>query len=631
MTLADKQLALLGDPVFTDDERALLSCRRAAEFIFDGQYEEAREVLGRIWQGVGNRPAVDGLTPQTAAEALLQCGALTGRFGSSRHIAGAQEAAKDLLSEALRIFQTLARPSKISEVQYELGICYWRLGALDEARVVLTEALRGLTEADSELKAKISIRRTLIEISAHRYHEAWDILNEAEPVFETANDAWKGRWHNQKALVLLQLTNAERRSDYADRAIIEFTAAIFHYEQARHERFCGNSLNNFAFLLYKLARYAESHENLDRARNIFTRLKDTGSVAQVDETRARVFVAEGRYAEAKGVIAGAVSALREGEEQALLADALVVQGGVLARLGDHESSVSTLTEAMSIAETAGAPESAGHAALSLVEEHGRERLSEDELIETYRRADELLARTQDADDVARLRTCAQIVLSRLSGGNIPEGFSLPRAVRAYEARFIERALVDEGGSVSRAARRLGVKHQSLTHILQTRHRGLSDARTPVIPRKRSIIRVRPPRSTARYESPRAIRPAVILHVEDNRLVADAVKETLEMEGWQVEICLDGSAAVGRIEGKDHFDLLLLDHDLPDMTGLDIARRAKQLPHRRSLPVVILSGSDYAADAQLAGVDAFLQKPGGMKSLVETLTRLLDSSHRDSSF
>lgn len=630
MSLVDKRLGRPDAPALTGDERTLLRCHQAAKFIFDGQYEEAREALGRIWQGVGSRPALDGLNPQTAAEVLLQCGALTGQFGNSRHIAGAQEAAKDLLSEALRIFQTLACPSKTSEAQYELGICYWRLGAFDEARVLLTEALRGLTEADSELKAKISIRRTLIEISAHRYHEAWDILNEAQPVFETANDAWKGRWHSQKALVLLQLSTAERRPDYADRAIIEFTAAIFHSEQAGHERFCGNGLNNIAFLLYRQARYAESHEHLDRARNIFTRLKDTGSVAQVDETRARVFVAEGQYEEAKGVIAAAVSALREGGEQALLADALVVQGGVLARRGDYDASVSTLMEAMRIAETAGAPESAGHAALSLVEEHGRERLSEDELIETYRRADELLARTQDADDVARLRACAQVVLSRLSGMEIPGDFSLPSAVRAYEARFIKRALNEGGGSISRAARRLGVKHQSLAHILQTRHQKLSDARTPAVPRRRSIIRARQPQSTARYESPRAVRPAVILHVADKRLVADAVKETLEMEGWEVKICLGGSAAVGRLEGKEHFDLLLLDHDLPDLTGFDIARRAKQLPHRRSLPVVLLSGSDGAADARRAGADAFLKRPEGMKSLVETLTRLLDESRRRSS-
>jgi two-component system chemotaxis response regulator CheY len=572
---------------------------------------------------VGKRPPLEGLGDQSAAEVLLQCGTLSGWIGSSQHIAGAQEEAKNLLSEACRIFASLGQPMKVSEVQYELGICYWRLGSLDEARIVLAEALRGLSDVNLELRAKILVRRTLVEISAHRYHEVLDILKEAEPSFDSANDVLKGKWHAQKAVALLQIATAEKRPDYSDRAVIELTAAIYHFEQANHERLCGANINNLAVLLYKLDRHSEAHEQLDRARKIFTRLNDSGVTAQVDETRARVFVAEGRYAEAKGMIAGAVSALREGGEQALLADALVVQGGVLARLGDHAASVSTLTEAMSIAETAGALESAGHAALSLVEEHGRERLSEDDLIETYRRADELLARTQDADDLARLRASAQVVLGRLSGGHIPQSFVLPRAVRGYEARFIERALVEEGGSVSRAARRLGLKHQSLAHILQSRQKGLSDARTPVVPRKRSIIRVRHGRGAGRYKTSKANRAAVILHVEDNRIVAEAVKDTLELEGWRVETCPDGSAALARIEGGEHFDLLLLDHDLPDMTGLDIIHRAKQLAHRRDLPVVILSGSDYAAAARRAGADAFLKKPEGTDSLVETLTRLLE--------
>ena len=131
--------------------------------------------------------------------------------------------------------------AKASETQYELGICYWRLGAHDEARVVIQEALKPLTDADLELKAKILIRRTMVEIWEHKYYDALNILKEAEPVFESANDALKGRWHGQKGLVLRRLAAAEGQPDYYDRAIIEYTAAIYHYEQARHERYCGTN------------------------------------------------------------------------------------------------------------------------------------------------------------------------------------------------------------------------------------------------------------------------------------------------------------------------------------------------------------------------------------------------------
>src|SRR5215210_5359229 len=242
------------------------------------------------------------MPPAVEAEVLLQCGTLTGWLGSVRNVSGAQEQAKDMLSEAERIFHSQGMLTKASEVQYELGMCYWRLGAYDESRLVMQEALTPLTDADVELKAKILIRRTLVEAWENRYHEALSILKEAEPIFTSANDALKGRWHGQRAIIYLKLSATERRADYADRAIIEFTAAIYHYEQARHERYCGTNLNNLAFLLCKLGRYHEAHEHLDRAQLIFTRLKDPGNLAQVDETRARVLVAESKYREAERII-----------------------------------------------------------------------------------------------------------------------------------------------------------------------------------------------------------------------------------------------------------------------------------------------------------------------------------------
>jgi len=352
-------------------------------------------------------------------------------------------------------------------------------------------------------------------------------------------------------------------------------------------------------------------------------LKDTGSVAQVDETRARVLVAEGRYVEAKKVIAGAVRALREGGEQALLADALVVQGVVLARLGKCEDSVETLREAAVTAEVAGALESAGHAALTLLEEHGRERLSEDEAYAAYRRADELLARTQDAEDLARLRACARVVMERFGVAALPEGFSLPQAVLTYEARFIEQALSEEGGSVSRAAKRLGVKHQSLAHMLRARHRQLLPARTPAVPRRRSIIRIRDSRARARYESPERIRPVTVLHVADETVMGEASKSMLETQGWRVEAFRDGLTGLSRLECDDHYDLLVIDSDLPDVDGLAIVRRTRQIPHRENLPIIMLSESNRRADAHRAGVDAFLQKPEGMLLLLKTAARLIE--------
>jgi tetratricopeptide (TPR) repeat protein len=485
MNLADTKLNQLFNPLLSHEERTLLRCEIAAECIQIGQYEAAREVLYPYWRGTGEHPDAQELSEATTAELLLQCGTLSGWLGTAKHKHGAQDVSKDLISEALRLFEVHGKEARVAEAQYELAICYWRTGAFDEARVVLQEAQE---LGSDEQKAKILIRGTLIEVSAGRYHDALQMLHQAESFLQIASDDLKGRWHGQMAVVLMKLAKAEQRTDYADRAIIEFTAAIYHYEQAGHERYCATNLNNLAYILYELERYHEAHEYLDRAHKILSRLNDAGILAQVIETRARVFLAERRYAEALGTINYAVGILEQGGEQALLADALTVQAIIQIRMRDDSRSLSTFRRAIEIAENAGAMESAGLAALSMIEEHGS-RFSDYEIYQIYRRADKLLTTTQDAEDIARLRACARFVMKRLVGKNLKDGdFYLPDVLLDYEARFVQQALEEERGSVTKAAKRLGLSHQRFIYILEARHRELLKKRKPAVKHRRSIIR-----------------------------------------------------------------------------------------------------------------------------------------------
>jgi two-component system chemotaxis response regulator CheY len=472
----------------------------------------------------------------------------------------------------------------------------------------LDEALNGLGEKDTNLKAKILIRHTLVELRTGRYHDAWNILEQAREFFEVSGDTLKGKWHGQKGLILQRLALTEKRTDYADRAIVEFTAAIYHYEQAGHERYCGNNLNNLAMLLYRIGRYSEAHENLNRAQQIFERRNDIGNLAQVNETQVRVLVAERRYEEADWLISRVVPVFEQGGDAALLTDALTLQGLILARLGKYESSIHILNRAINVAQDSGSFSNGGRAALTLIEEHGAERLIEKQLYLAYRRADELLKDTQDAEDINRLRAVARIVTKRLFGVELnAKDFSLTNALEAYEARFIVEALETEQGSITRAAKRLGISHQLLAHALTTRHKNLIGLRKPARPRRRSIIRKR--------------RTITILHVEDNRAVAMAVRDTFKAEGWKTITCADGAIALKLLEGKDHYDLLLVDNDLPNVNGLELVRRARSLSHRKDKPIVMLSASDVM-QAWRVGLNAFLRKPEDIKNLVETVNRLV---------
>src|SRR6266550_3678709 len=103
-------------------------------------------------------------------------------------------------------------------------------------------------------------------------------------------------------MLLKKLGTAYCREDYIDRALIEYAAASFYFEQAGLSRYQGCVENNLGFLFGTIGKFAEAHEHLDRAQALFTSLRDSVHLAQVDETRARVMLAAGRFAEAEKLV-----------------------------------------------------------------------------------------------------------------------------------------------------------------------------------------------------------------------------------------------------------------------------------------------------------------------------------------
>jgi tetratricopeptide (TPR) repeat protein len=491
MTLADERAKELDVSPAESAEKILRRCRAAAELIQRGQYEEAREALGWLWRGTGLRPVVEGLGAATAAAVLLQVGALSGWLGATRQEGGAQEAAKDLISESAALYEQAGERASAALARSDLALCYWREGAYDEARVLLGRSLEELTEADAERRAVVLLRSVTVECAAGKLRDALEILKASARVLEACeNHALRGNFHSLYAVTLRRLGALEGNSEHFDRAIIEHTAAIYHYELARHERYRAYNENNLANLLRQIGLYAQAHEHLDRTAAVFSRLSDTGLLAQSDETRARVFIGEGRFAEAARAVERSVRTLEKGGASAILADALTTQGVAWARLGEMEKSLDVLRRAFRMAEEAGALANAGRAALTLIEEHGGRRVPTGaELYELYGRADELLSGSQDAEEVARLRACALIVMRRMAGPQPGErDFAMHDAVQELEARCIEQALEAAGGSVTRAAKLLGLRHQSFIAMLNTRHRKLLPKRSPAEKRLRSIIK-----------------------------------------------------------------------------------------------------------------------------------------------
>jgi tetratricopeptide (TPR) repeat protein len=482
------------------DEDALRRCALSNSFLKAGDYEGAVEALEGFWRGTRERPATEGLDSRAAGEVLLQAGRLTSALGGARRIEGAQESAKNLISEGAGIFERLGDQARVAEARTDLGVCYWREGAFEEARVVLRAALGGLTREDAEQRALALTRLAIVELSAGYNSTAVELLAEAAPHVEAcASDVIKGNFHAERANAFVALADAGD-AEMLDRALVEHTAASFHLEQAGHTRYLANNENNLAILFNRIGRYEEAREHLARARTLHASLKDAVIVAQCDETLARVLVAEGSFEEAERVALSAVRVFEDGDRQALLAEALTTLGVAQSRGGRHEEARRSLARAIEVAEAAGDRAGAGLAALTLTEELGA-GLGHAELCEAFERAHGPLSGTRNPDTLSRLTACARRALESFMAlqaegddeAGTPEerweGFSLKAEVMRYEAELISRALRDADGVVSRAAKLLGFKHhQTFVALLNNRHRELLGERRPVIPRRRSYIR-----------------------------------------------------------------------------------------------------------------------------------------------
>jgi len=114
--------------------------------------------------------------------------------------------------------------------------------------------------------------------------------------------------------------------------------------------------------------------------------------------------------------------------------------------------------------------------------------------------------------------------------------------------------------------------------------------------------------------------ALVLVVEDSDAIRAAFTILLEESGYAVAAAATGAEAV-RLSERRAPDLVLLDLGLPDMPGLDVARRLKANPATARVPVVALTGRDddvQRAALMAAGCAAYLVKPVDTQQLIRSL-------------
>ena len=122
----------------------------------------------------------------------------------------------------------------------------------------------------------------------------------------------------------------------------------------------------------------------------------------------------------------------------------------------------------------------------------------------------------------------------------------------------------------------------------------------------------------------------ILVVDDEQAVRESLRRALSLEGFDVDLAVDGSEALGRLEGEAEApDAVVLDVLMPGVDGLEVCRRLRRDGNR--LPILMLTAKDQVED-RVAGLDAgaddYVVKPFALAELLARLRALLRRTKGD---
>jgi DNA-binding NtrC family response regulator len=121
---------------------------------------------------------------------------------------------------------------------------------------------------------------------------------------------------------------------------------------------------------------------------------------------------------------------------------------------------------------------------------------------------------------------------------------------------------------------------------------------------------------------RAAKGARILVIDDEAGIRESLEVLLTLEGFTVEMAVDGEQGLLKID-SGNYDLLLLDLSLPGQSGMELLPQIKE--RQPDLPVIMITAYgtvDNVVEAMHAGADNFVQKPWDNEKLLADMRALL---------
>jgi TolB-like protein len=389
----------------TLSEQVQVYCAIAREQVDTGNYDAACQILSTWWK-FGEWPTLDGLDQKSCADLLFTAGELAGCVASTRQLRMGQKHGEELLNGSIALFEQLGFRNHAAEGRIELALCYYRQGLFDLGRVLLVRVLNQIDSAD--LRSLALIRLGSLERHAGRLKDALARLGEASSIVALSGPWVTGRCNLEFASAYKDLALADEISTYFDNANVFYLRALYEFEAVGNHRLAAIVENNLGLLMLIVRKFSDAELHLLRARRAFASFVDRIRCAQVDDSLAQLYLAKGDIESARVTIEAAVLTMENGDEDALLAEALRTKGTVYCRLKRYSEAKRVLEEAHHLAARCGDIEGAGRALIVLLEEIGK-MLDEEDRQSVAARLRTLITNSQQLSINRRALKCLEII------------------------------------------------------------------------------------------------------------------------------------------------------------------------------------------------------------------------------
>lgn len=398
-------------------------------------------LLSKVWENSDLDPDYSYFAPEINAELLRLSGICISQRGRSRGLVDQQVRAKDILTRAADIFANIGDREKTAEANIALAVCYWFSGEVEECNVVLS-SLETEFNQNQGIYLKIQLNRIGCLSWQRNYEQAITIINLINDCVEDFPDQkLQAQFYNNAGLTYHYVGENEKAINYGLKAV-DISRLI------ESDRFLGLNLNCLALFCREINDFTSAHLYAEEAISVFESIGDAGWVPHVLDTRALIFLDEGRFDEALETINKAVALFSESEDYSGLTEAMFTKCRCLLRLRREAEAFALFSEL-------------GHIASVRIGETALRKYS-----------------AQLAEEVRFI-----------------DGKTFRERTDFLKENLIREALRASGGNIGEAAQALGESHQALSFMLKSKYPGLYEefgiARKP----RTAAPRAKRPKST----------------------------------------------------------------------------------------------------------------------------------------